>query len=145
MTLIKANEPRIPSLTGSFSNMLDRFFDEAVKTPGTLGNFMPTVDLKEDDNNYEIDVSVPGMKKDDINLELDGQTLHISGEKEKKDDDKQKTYHRVESTYGYFERYFTLPDNAKVDEIDAQYEEGVLKISIPKDKEKTETKKIDIK
>ncbi len=142
MTLIKANEPRFPSLTSSFSDMLDRFFDEAVKTPG---NFVPTVDLKEDENNYEIDVSVPGMKKDDINLELDGQTLHISGEKERKDEDQKKTYYRVESEYGYFHRSFNLPDNAKMDDINAEYEEGILKVKIPKDKEKSETKKIEIK
>lgn len=142
MTLIKANEPQFPSLTNSFSGMLDRFFDEAVRT---TGNFTPSVDLKEDDNKYEIDVSIPGLKKDDINLELEGNTLHINGEKEQKDEDKDKTYHRVESAYGYFHRSFNLPDNAKVDNINAEFENGVLKVEIPKDKEKTETKKIDIK
>ena len=144
MALIRANEPglALPSLGNSFSTMLDRFFDEAVRSNQ---NFIPSVDLKETDEGYEIDVNVPGMKKDDINVELDGNTLHISGEKQQKNEDKDKTYPRVESEYGYFHRSFNLPDSAKVDNIDAEYEDGVLKIHVPKDKEKTETKKIDIK
>lgn len=144
MALIRANQPELglPTLSNSFSTMLDRFFDEAVRSNQ---NFVPSVDLKETDNGYEIDVNVPGMKKDDIKVELDGNTLHISGEKHQKDEDKDKTYHRVESEYGYFHRSFNLPESAKTEDINAEYEEGVLKIQVPKDKEKTETKKIEIK
>ncbi len=144
MALIRANQPELglPTLSNSFSTMLDRFFDEAVRSNQ---NFVPSVDLKETDNAYEIDVSVPGMKKDDIKVELDGNTLQISGEKEEKDEDKDKTYHRVETEYGYFHRSFNLPESAKTEDINAEYEDGVLKIHVPKDKEKTETKKIDIK
>lgn len=144
MALIRANhpEPGLPTLSNSFSTMLDRFFDEAVRSNQ---NFVPSVDLKETDNAYEIDVSVPGMKKDDIKVELDGNTLQISGEKQQKDEDKDKTYHRVETEYGYFHRSFNLPESAKTEDINAEYEDGVLKINVPKDKEKTETKKIDIK
>lgn len=144
MALIRANQPELglPTLSNSFSTMLDRFFDEAVRSNQ---NFVPSVDLKETDNAYEIDVSVPGMKKDDIKVELDGNTLQISGEKQQKDEDKDKTYHRVETEYGYFHRSFNLPESAKTEDINAEYEDGVLKIHVPKDKEKTETKKIDIK
>jgi HSP20 family protein len=144
MALIRANQPELglPTLSNSFSTMLDRFFDEAVRSNQ---NFIPSVDLKETDNAYEIDVSVPGMKKDDIKVELDGNTLQISGEKQQKDEDKDKTYHRVETEYGYFHRSFNLPESAKTEDINAEYEDGVLKIHVPKDKEKTETKKIDIK
>jgi len=141
MTLMKANESRLPGFSNSFSDMLDRFFDEAVKT-GT--HFVPSVDLKEDEHQYDIDVSVPGMKKDDINLELDGQTLHISGEKSHEEKSKDKTYHRVETEYGYFHRTFNLPDNANVDNIDAGYENGILKVKIPKDQQKSRSKKIDV-
>lgn len=122
--------------------MLDRFFDEAVRSNH---NFVPTVDLKETNDRYEIDVNVPGMTKDDINLELDGNTLHISGEKQQRNDDKDKTFHRVETEYGYFHRSFNLPESARTENINAEYEDGVLKIHVPKDKEKTETKKIEIK
>jgi HSP20 family protein len=144
MALIRANQPEfgLPTLSNSFSTMLDRFFDEAVRSNQ---NFVPSVDLKETDNAYEIDVNVPGMNKDDIKVELDGNTLQISGEKQQKDEDKDKTYHRVETEYGYFHRSFNLPESAKTEDINAEYEDGILKINVPKDKEKTETKKIDIK
>lgn len=145
MALIKSNEPTrsVATFPRTFSDMLDRFFDEAVKTGA--GNFVPTVDVKENENSYEVEATVPGVKKDDINVEVDGQTLHISGEKQNKEEDNDKTYHRVESEYGYFHRSFTLPDNAKLDDIEANYEDGVLRLTIPKDEEKTETKKIEVK
>jgi Molecular chaperone (small heat shock protein) len=144
MALVRANEPglALPTLGGSFSTMLDRFFDEAVRTNQ---NFVPTVDLKETSDRYEIDVNVPGLNRDDISVELDGNTLHISGQKERRDDDKDKTFHRVETEYGYFHRSFNLPESAKTEDINAEYENGVLKVHVPKDAEKTQTKKIEIK
>jgi len=131
-------------LPRSFSDMLDNFFDEAVKTSHG-SRFVPSVDISENDKGYDLEVCVRGMKKDDIKLEVEGNTLHISGEKKVEDKKEDKTVHRVESQYGYFHRSFELPEEAQLDKIEANYQDGVLNIHVPKDVKKTETKKIDIK
>lgn len=137
-------ESNFRDLPRSFSAMLDNFFDEAVRTSPS-SRFVPSVDISENDKGYDVEVSVPGMKKDDIKLEVEGNTLHISGEKKVEDKKEEKTFHRVESQYGYFHRSFDLPEEAQLENIEANYQDGVLNIHVPKDVKKTETKKIDIK
>ena len=138
MALVRANEPEFPR---RFSDVLDRFFNEV--TDG--GGFTPTVDLSETDKSYEIEANLPGLKKKDINLEVDGSTLRISGEKYREDKDKGKTYHLTETEYGYFERALEIPEDADMDNIEAKYNDGILTVSIPKSKEKQKGKQIDIK
>lgn len=128
----------------TFTDLLDNFFDDAIKR-GELTRFTPTVDISETDNEYELKVEVPGMEKDDFSVEIDNGNLKISGERKWEQEDKEKTYHRVESQYGSFVRSFTLPDEVKEDEIEANYDNGILRVKLPKDEKKTNTKKVDIK
>lgn len=142
MTLIKYNQPDRDVFGKRFSDIMDEFFSDAVAT--RQNSFAPSIDISETDKQYMIDVEVPGIKKDDIDLNIENNTLTISGERkfEKKEDNKQ--YHRVESHYGSFSRSFTLPDNVKVDSISATYNNGILNITVDKSEQQMK-KQIKIK
>lgn len=131
-------EPYFPT----FSSMLDRFFNDSVQHMNA-GSFLPNVDIVENENAWHIHIAAPGMKKEDFKIEIDRNTLSISGERkfEKKDD---HTYHRVETSFGTFLRSFNLPENVKAEDVKATYEDGVLNLEVPKDKEKTAKRQINV-
>lgn len=100
-----------------------------------LGITMPAVNVKEDDNQFIIDVAAPGMEKKDFKLELNHNVLTISAEKEEEIEEKKRKFSRREFNYASFRRSFTLPNTAKEAGIKASYKDGVLSISIPKKEE----------
>ncbi len=119
-----------------FSNMLDRFFDDTLKSAAWTRQFTPQVDVSETETHYHYEISLPGMKKEDININVDDYLLTISGERKFEDEKKKEgQYHLVENRYGSFERTLTLPRNAKLDSVDAKYENGILMVSVEKDKQ----------
>lgn len=104
--------------------------------PAASEGFNPAVDVKETDKEILVTAEMPGMKKEDIKVEVQDNTVTLRGERtmeEKKDTDK---FHLVERSYGSFERSFELPDSADAEQISASYKDGVLHLKIPK----TETK-----
>ena len=107
--------------------------------------WMPAVNEKEDEKAYYLEVDLPGIKKEDINIEVQDNMLIISGERKFKKEEEDKGYKRVESFFGKFERRFTLPSDADIDKIEAKTEDGVLHIIIPKVEQKANTKKIAVK
>eukprot|EP00252_Welwitschia_mirabilis_P008640 TRINITY_DN20631_c0_g1_i1.p1 TRINITY_DN20631_c0_g1~~TRINITY_DN20631_c0_g1_i1.p1 ORF type:complete len:158 (+),score=19.00 TRINITY_DN20631_c0_g1_i1:66-539(+) len=91
------------------------------------------IDWKETSDAHIFKADLPGMKKDEVNIQLeDGRILEISGERSKDEERKEDRWHRVERARGKFVRKFRLPDNAKTDEIKASMENGVLTVKIPK-------------
>jgi HSP20 family protein len=109
-------------------------------------DFVPTVNTREGDDAYYVDVDLPGISKEDINIDVDENVLTVSGERKVKEEHKEDNYYKVESAYGKFERSFTLPDDADADKIEAASKEGVLEISIPKVPQVDKApKKIEIK
>ena len=126
-----------------FTDLLDDFFNEAVTSSN---NFMPGLDVSETDDQFQVNVELPGMKKEDIDVSLENNRLTVSGERsfEKEHDKNGTKYHRVESRYGAFERSVQLPDNVDAESIEAAYEDGILKISIDKSEDKVR-KQIEIK
>lgn len=106
--------------------------------------FTPTVNTREGDYAYHIEVDLPGVKKEDIHVEVKENRLTISGERKVKEEVKEDDYHRVESHYGKFERSFTLPDNVDSENVDASTNDGVLEVVLPK-KERGTSKKIEVK
>ncbi|QBZ84066.1 Spore protein SP21 [Hydrogenovibrio crunogenus] len=106
--------------------------------------FTPTVNTREGDYAYHIEVDLPGVKKEDIHVEVKENRLTISGERKVKEEVKEEDYHRVESSYGKFERSFTLPDNVDAENVDASTNDGVLEVVLPK-KERGTSKKIEVK
>ncbi|WP_240773229.1 Hsp20/alpha crystallin family protein [Pontibacter sp. SGAir0037] len=123
--------------------MLDRFFNESLNTRSVTG-FTPHVDAYETDNGFEIEVALPGVKKEDINIDFQEGKLTISGERKFERREDSKRYHMVETQYGSFTRTFYLPDNVKADQIKAQLTDGVLVVSVPKDEQKTMKHQIKI-
>jgi HSP20 family protein len=110
--------------------------------------FVPTVNTREDENAYVVEVDLPGVKKEDIKVNIDPEkrTLSISGERKFKEEVKKEDYYKIESSYGKFMRTFSLPENVDADNIDAKTEDGVLTITIPKiKKEGKEVKEIPVK
>ncbi len=125
----------------TFSEILDRFFNEAVRKPMTT--FSPTVDIIEREDEYEIDLYLPAVNKEDVTIKVEGNVLTVRGERKFKHEEGKENYLVVESAYGEFERVFTLPENADAEKIKARYENGVLKLFIPK-REEEKAKQITI-
>ena len=111
-----------------------------------ISAFTPTVNSRETSDAYYIEIDLPGVKKEDIEIDVKDNVLTVSGERKVKDEMKEENYYKIESRYGKFVRSFTLPKNANIDKISANSENGVLEIKIPKlEAVKKEPKKIEIK
>ncbi|MFC4271401.1 Hsp20 family protein [Sneathiella chungangensis] len=107
--------------------------------------FSPTAEAGSTENDYDISMELPGVKEKDIEISLDDNVLTIKGEKHSEKEKKGKTFYFSERAYGSFERTFRLPANVDSNKIEADFEDGVLRIKMPKSKEiSTSTKKIAI-
>lgn len=121
----------------SFSNLVDRFFNESMsRAGGSSYSFVPRVDITENDKAYEINVAVPGMKKEDFKLDLNDNFLTVSGERKFTKEQNEKNFHSIETQYGSFSRSFSMPENVDSSKISAKYVDGILEITIPKDEKK---------
>lgn len=98
----------------------------------TGGISAPLANIKETNKEFELDLSVPGMQRDDFEVEVEDGVLTISSEKEEETKDEDKNYRRREFSYSSFERTFTLPDNVDENNIHAKYNNGMLQVTIPK-------------
>lgn len=125
-----------------FSDWIDDFFDEALNL--TTGRFTPGMNVYETDGAFEITLELPGLKKDDIDISIDNNMLNISGERKATREENGRTYHRVESRFGKFSRSLPLPNNIDDEAIEANYENGVLTVNIPKTEQST-GKRIKVK
>jgi len=123
------------------SHRLNRIFDDWMGLTPFQGGNLPACDLEETDSHYLVCLDVPGMSKDDINVEISGNQLRISGERKSESGGKRKGY--FERSYGSFERSLTLPSDVSGDNIEANYRSGVLELAIPK-KEAAKSKKIAV-
>ena len=120
-------------------------FDPATEE-SNLVSFVPAVNTREGEDAYYIEIDLPGIKKEDIEITTEDNTLTISGERKYKDEVKEEDYYKVESRYGKFSRSFTLPEKVDVENIHAENEDGVLEVVIPKLKEEeNKPRKIEIK
>ena len=142
MALIRYSQPQTDLVGKRFSDIIDEFFNDAVAT--RQEGFSPRIDISENEKQFLIDVALPGVNKDDIDVNLENGRLTISGERKFESEDKGKQYHRVESHYGSFTRTFQLPDNVDDNSISASYKDGILEISIDKSEEKLK-KQIKVK
>lgn len=93
---------------------------------------VPAVNIAEDKDDFKIMLAVPGMKKDDFEIDMEGNQLIISCEKEDKKEEADQWYTRKEYSYSSFQRYFTLPEEINKEKIEARYEDGLLKLTLPK-------------
>ena len=133
-----------------FRDLEDRMMNSLKLSTDTdvtnVTGFTPSVNTREGEYAYHVEVDLPGVKKEDINVDLKDDVLTISGERKSKTEINDKDYYKKECTYGKFHRSFTLPDDTDVENIEANSEDGVLEVVIPKLKKvEKETKKIEIK
>lgn len=133
----------------SLSKELDNFFNQLVDNnrDGSMvdtSSWVPAVDLKEEDNRYIVLADIPGVNKEDIHVSIDNQTLTIEGERKQEERLEEKGYMRIERQHGSFYRRFSLPETADGEKVDANYKNGVLKISIPK-RIASQSRKVQVK
>ena len=101
----------------------------------TYKPYAPAVNVKETDNEFQLEMAIPGRKKDDIKIEIDKELLTISSEIVKEENETEADYTRKEFSFDAFKRVFALPETVDADKINASYEEGVLKFVLPKKEE----------
>ncbi|HPU05027.1 MAG TPA: Hsp20/alpha crystallin family protein [Thermogutta sp.] len=131
------------SLRREMNELMDQFFGSDGGTDLTFW-FAPRMNLAETDQAFEVTVDLPGMKPEDFSVELKEGQLWITGERRQETEEKGKTYHRVERQYGRFQRVIPLPAAVNPEKIEAQYKDGVLHITLPKD-ETAQPKRIPVK
>ncbi|WP_281636138.1 Hsp20/alpha crystallin family protein [Flavobacterium marginilacus] len=137
MNLIKRNAGQAPLNRLFFDDIFGRdFFNWENNNYSTTSTTLPSVNIKETADNYEVEVAAPGMDKNDFKITLDGNQLIISSVKENEKTTKEENYSRREFSYQSFQRSFELPKNiVDEDKIVARYENGLLLLSIPKREE----------
>jgi HSP20 family protein len=135
---------------GSLQERINRMFEETMKALSLTvgegferGTWTPAVDIYETEDSFVVRADLPGVSKDDIQVEIKDNTLTLKGEKKFEEKVSRDNYIRVERAYGTFVRSFTLPQNVDADKIKAKYKEGVLELTIPK-KEEAKLKQIRV-
>lgn len=135
----------------SLQREIDRVFQDFGRGTPTLGDFGKNamamkVNVAEHENAIEVTAEMPGVAAEDIDVQLKEGILTIKGEKKVEKDDTQKDYHIMERSYGMFERSFSLPADVESAKVDASFDKGVLKITLPKlPQEQSRTQKITVK
>ena len=136
----------LPSIFHDFFKPWDRWFDT---NGGSLGQMLtvPAVNIIEKQDHFDISLAAPGMKKNDFNIDVEGNLLTISAETEQQKEENDQRHTRREFNFTSFSRTFTLPEGVQKDKIDASYENGLLKLMLPKTEEakKTASKHINVK
>jgi HSP20 family protein len=126
---------------------MDRLFDDAFTRPLRLNDgylTVPAVDMFQTDNEIVVKAAIPGVKADDVQINVTGEVLTIKGETREKEDVKEKAYHLREQRWGSFERTIALPADVVADKAKAEFENGILTITLPK-AEEARPKTISIK
>lgn len=143
--LIRTNDPRGNQ---AFQNQFNRLLSEAFGTlsrtdEGVSASWAPPVDISETADRLAFSIEVPGFKDEELKLRVENGVLTVEGERSFEKESKDKTWHRVERSYGKFLRSFSLPSNADTAKVEAKLEDGVLHIELPR-REEAKPKSIPI-
>ena len=122
----------------------DRFLGETPFARTFSETWMPSVDISETKDNFVVKAELPGLEAKNVNVSISGDVLTIKGEKKTKEEEKDEHYHCIERYSGSFQRAFQLPSGVKANKIEASFDKGVLKVTLPK-VEEAKKKEIDIK
>jgi len=133
----------------TLQNRLNRFVRQAYSPEGpeealTTTSFAPPVDIYEDEHNITLKMEVPGIDEKDIDVRIESNTLTVRGERKFEKEEKEENFRRVERQYGGFTRSFTLPSSVETENIQANYDKGVLEIRLAK-KAEAKPKQIKVK
>jgi HSP20 family protein len=145
MTLVKFNNGQKNAVNPWFSDVFDSIINDSFLNERFV-NKVPAVNIAETENQYHIELAVPGLKKEDFKINLDKNVLTVSAEKKTENVDESKKYSKREYSYNSFVRSFTLPESADQGKIEAEYTDGVLKLNVAKKEEaKAQTREISVK
>lgn len=136
--------PRLFDFEMDFPKWMTENFGPEAGLLGREGKFLPEANMIETDKAVEVTIDLPGMKPEDVKVELHDGALWITGEKKEEKEEKGKTFHRIERRTGAFRRVMPLPVEVEADKVDARFHDGVLTIALPKI-EKVAPKKIEVK
>jgi len=145
MTLVKFNNGQKNAVNPWFTDVFDSLINDS-RLNDRFVNKTPAVNIAETENEFHIELAVPGLKKEDFKISIDKNVLSVSAEKKTENVDETKKYSKREYSYNSFVRSFTLPESADQAKIDAQYNDGVLSLSVAKKEEaKFQTREIAVK
>jgi HSP20 family protein len=134
----------ISSLRREMDNLWNRFFGETPLARRLTEEWWPSADLSETKDSFIIKAELPGLDAKDVEVSISGNVLTLKGEKKKEEEEKDEHHYRAERYYGSFQRTFQLPANVKADKVEATFEKGVLKVTLPK-VEEAKKKQIEVK
>jgi HSP20 family protein len=149
-TTLTKPESRTPRLLDPFRMAREEFesmWSRLISEPGEgifKGRMVPSLDISETPNTIEVRMDLPGIKADEIDIQLSNSVLTISGERKEEKEEKDKSFHRIERRCGSFSRSVTLPAAVAEDKVDAQYHDGVLTVALQKTEE-AKSRKIKVK
>jgi HSP20 family protein len=126
---------------------INRMFEQFGKPFGWVadqGRYAPAMDVRETDEAYIVEADVPGMKKDDVHIEVADNVLTIKGERKDEKEEKDKNYHRVERLFGSFARSVALPAGIDAGKVSAKFDNGVLTVTLPKPEER-KPRRVEVK
>ncbi len=142
MTTLKFNQPTFKNL----DSFLDTLLNELPVSNSNISMNFPSVNICESSDNYDLELSVPGRKKEDFKITVDRNILTVSFEKKEEQNEEQKQFIKKEFTTQSFKRSFTLDEKIDANKIDAKYENGILTLTLPKKEElKAAPKEISVK
>jgi HSP20 family protein len=144
MTVLTRWEPfrEFATLQDRMNRLFRESHGEGQEDSLTSSSFAPAVDVYEDEHNVTLKIEVPGIDEKDIDVRIENNTLTVHGERKIEKEEKEENFRRVERQYGSFTRTFTLPTTVDAENVAADYDKGVLKITLPK---KAEAKPKQIK
>ena len=130
-------------------NRLNSIFSDFASPEGATeslaaGNFVPAVDIYEDAQRLVLKLEVPGIRKEDLDIRIEGRTLTVRGQRKFENEEKEENFHRIERRYGSFTRTFTLPGTVDMENVEATSADGVLTLALPK-KAEAKPKQIQVR
>ena len=119
-------------MTNRMNSLISRSLLPSIDEPIASTEWSPLVDVEESDKEYTIKAELPEVKKENVKVELENGSIRISGERKLEKEEKGLRFHRIERSYGSFERSFTLPEGTERKNVSAEFKDGLLKVHLPK-------------
>jgi HSP20 family protein len=133
MAIVRWDPAReLDSLQSEFNRLFDSFLGNSGRADLRARRWVPAMDLVETDDHLVLKADLPGMTKEDVDIEVKDNVLTVSGERKAEQEDKTDGYYRIERAFGSFSRSLTLPQGIDADAISADFTDGVLEVRIPK-------------
>jgi HSP20 family protein len=129
---VRSTFGEIASLQNRLNSIFNEFARPDVSESPVTGSFVPAVDVYEDEQALMLQLEIPGVKEQDLDVRVENQTLTVKGERKLESNAKQENFHRIERRFGSFTRTFTLPQTLDTENVKASYDAGVLSISLAK-------------